>query len=194
VKLHVLSDLTYDFGAGSEIIVSIQAAASPDQSIRREKLNLEPKIKILQDKPDDRGERRFRAFAKGVTLIQYEAEIDVHRRKGVEPRQKKMRWIELPQDCLQYLTPSRYCTSDQFIDFAHREFGNVQPGGAQVLAIADWIYRNIAYRRASATLRPLPSTPWPRGPASAATFPTSASASAARSTCRRAPYPATRSI
>ena len=47
-------------------------------------------------------------------------------------------------EVLPYLSPSRYCPSDQFGRFVTREFGDTS-GGTRVLAILDWIGANIDY-------------------------------------------------
>ena len=60
---------------------------------------------------------------------------------------------ELPEDCLAYLLPSRYCESDLLGDTAWSLFGDVAPGWGRVQAICDHVHGHIAfaYDRASAT-------------------------------------------
>jgi len=61
MHLNVRAELVFDFAAGSEAIVSVQAAHSQDQTVLSERLVLSPVTEIVQDEPDARGERRFRA-------------------------------------------------------------------------------------------------------------------------------------
>ena len=52
---------------------------------------------------------------------------------------------ELPLDIVHYVYPSRYCPSDQLLNFAAREFAAVEPGYVRVEAICDWIYAHVEY-------------------------------------------------
>lgn len=143
--LNVRAELVFDFQSGSEAIVSVQAAHSPDQTVLSENLLLTPATDTVQDAADARGERRFRARFAGEATIVYEAVVDNGRRIALPPSARKSDWLNLPQDVLQYLTPSRYCPSDRFLLFANREFGAIPDGGAQVLAVLDWIHQHVDY-------------------------------------------------
>ena len=145
MQLNVRADLLFDFPAGTQAIVSVQAAHSPDQTVLSEQLWLPPGIDILQDLADERGERRFRASFSGETRITYEALVDNGQRIALPASARKADWMSLPQNALQYLTPSRYCPADRFLLFANREFGGHSDGGAQVLAVLDWIHTHVAY-------------------------------------------------
>jgi transglutaminase-like putative cysteine protease len=145
MKLKVRSDLLYDFPAGTEAIISIQAAASPDQQILFENLVISPNAQIVQDQPDERGERRFRAVFSGETRIVYEAVVDNGSRILLPADVPQRAWCDLPQGVLPYLTASRYCPSDRFFAFANREFGSIMDGGARVHAVLDWIHANVDY-------------------------------------------------
>jgi len=141
----VRADLDYDFPEGTEAIVSVQAAASADQTVLSETLTIDPPVAIVQDLPDERGERRFRAAFSGRTRIVYDAIVDNGLRIDLPPSARQHGWTELPQEVLQYLTPSRYCPSDTFMRFAQREFGRHETGGQRVNAILDWIYTHLDY-------------------------------------------------
>lgn len=56
---------------------------------------------------------------------------------------------DLPPALLRYTLPSRYCDSDKLVDFGWQHFGQVQHGLPRVLAICDWLHRNIEYRYGS---------------------------------------------
>ena len=51
----------------------------------------------------------------------------------------------LPLDFVHYIYPSRYCPSDQLLNFAARQFGSTERGYARVAAISDWIRANVEY-------------------------------------------------
>jgi transglutaminase-like putative cysteine protease len=145
MKLNVRSELLCHFGPDTEVIASIQAAASRDQTILSERLLVTPSYELVQDAPDARGERRFRTRLSGEVSIVYEALVDNGVRAELPSRAAQSGWCELPQDVLQYLTPSRYCPSDKFVRFAAREFGDLRHGGARVRAVVDWIYDHVDY-------------------------------------------------
>ena len=52
---------------------------------------------------------------------------------------------ELPDNCLQFLLPSRYCEVDRFLDMAWNLFGNTPPTWERVKAIVDWSHQRIAF-------------------------------------------------
>jgi len=145
MKLNVRSEIVFEFQPETEIIVSVQAASSPDQTILSESLTLSPEFPILQDPPDSRGERRFRARVGGEVRISYEAKVDNGRRVALVSGLQQHTWGELPAETLQYLTGSRYCPSDLFVSFATREFGSLE-GSDRVLAVLDWIHEHVDYR------------------------------------------------
>lgn len=145
MRLHVRATLDYTFPEGTEAIVSIQASVCPDQTILSEMLSIEPYTPIVQDRPDERGERRFRAVFSGQARIVYDAIVDNGQRIELPASARQYRWVELPQEVLQYLTPSRYCPSDKFALFAHREFGRLTDGAARVHAVLEWIHTHVDY-------------------------------------------------
>jgi len=142
VKLSIRAELIYE---PTEIIVSVHAATSWDQTIVSERLSVAPSIDIKFDQPDERGERRFRAALQGEATFLYEAEVDNGLRVDLPAHALQHPWRELPQEVLQYLTASRYCPSDKFVRFATREFGNLPPGGARVHALLEWIFMHVDY-------------------------------------------------
>jgi transglutaminase-like putative cysteine protease len=54
-------------------------------------------------------------------------------------------WSELPNEVLPFLLPSRFCPSDKFMRFAGREFAASSDGAARMMAILEWINRNVDY-------------------------------------------------
>jgi transglutaminase-like putative cysteine protease len=60
---------------------------------------------------------------------------------------------DLPNECLQFLLPSRYCEVDRLSDVAWTLFGETESGWPRVQAICDWVFQNIefGYKYASPT-------------------------------------------
>lgn len=145
MRLNVRSVLDYEFAAPTDVIASVEAATSSDQTILSENLEISPPHALVRDGPDERGERRFRLQAHGAVTMVYEASIDTGTRADINPTLRQQGWSDLPANVFQYLTPSVYCPSDKFTRFAQREFGEIEQGGARVIAVLDWIATHIDY-------------------------------------------------
>ena len=70
---------------------------------------------------------------------------------AAQPSDRKSRTVfevppgEIPLTVLTHLYPSRYCQSDRLDRFAHRTFGQIQPGYQRVVDICNWIHDNVDY-------------------------------------------------
>ena len=51
----------------------------------------------------------------------------------------------LPDECLMFLLPTRYCDSDRLKDIAWSLFAKTIPGWARVQAICDFVHRHITF-------------------------------------------------
>jgi transglutaminase-like putative cysteine protease len=60
---------------------------------------------------------------------------------------------DLPDECLQFLLPSRYCEVDKLSDIAWGLFADAPPGWARVEAICAWVFNHVefGYKYASST-------------------------------------------
>ena len=52
---------------------------------------------------------------------------------------------------LPYLNPSRYCQSDKLYRLADNLFGRIDNPFEKVMAVTDWIHRNVLYQSGSST-------------------------------------------
>ena len=52
---------------------------------------------------------------------------------------------ELPDECLQFLLPSRYCEVDRLSDIAWDLFGQTPPGWARVQAVCAWVHSHVEF-------------------------------------------------
>lgn len=144
MKLVIRAELTYGFEAGTQAILALEAALSGDQDILEERLTIAPDARLLRDKTLD-GDRRIRTQFAGETSILYEATVENRLRQLLPVNGKQHAWSELPDHVLPYLLPSRFCPSDKFMRFAQREFGAAGDGVARVMAVLEWITRNVDY-------------------------------------------------
>jgi transglutaminase-like putative cysteine protease len=145
LKLRIRSDLVYAFPLHTQAIVAIQVASSPDQVILSESVALSPGAPTRQELADSNGGRRLLAAFEGETRIIYEAVVE-NTKPAFDLASKPLAaWMDVPPGILEYMLPSRYCPSDKFMPFAHREFGERVPGGEQVMAVLDWIHTHVDY-------------------------------------------------
>ena len=143
--LNVRAQLTYDFAKACETLLLIEAARGADQTVHDEVLTLSPNGEVARLDDSLTGERRAVIEAHGRLKIDYRATVEVaardhHAIKGAAAVPIR----DLPGEALRYLRPSRYCPSDRFERFVHREFGHLQ-GGDKVEAILDWICAHVDY-------------------------------------------------
>ncbi|RYE32035.1 MAG: transglutaminase family protein [Hyphomicrobiales bacterium] len=145
MKLSIEARLRYGFDNPTQVIASIEAARSSDQTILSEELVLPEGALLLRDEDATTGERRFRTVLTGEVEITYRAVVDNGVRELLQPQARQMAWSELPVDVLPYLLPSRFSPSDEFMRFAQREFHEIAEGGARVLAVLDWLDEHLDY-------------------------------------------------
>ena len=89
------------------------------------------------------GDRSIRAALTGDVTVRYTALVENKIRQLLPQAGRQHVWSELPNEVLPFLLPSRFCPSDKFMRFAQREFSG--DGAARVMAILDWIHRNVGY-------------------------------------------------
>lgn len=145
MKLKVVATLVYRFDHETPVIVAIEPARSPDQTIVSEQLLIDQPAELIRDLDADTGMRRFRGVLSGQVSIQYQGTIDNGTRRLLHAEARQHAWAELPAEVLPYLLPSRFCPSDNLMRFAQREFSDIEAGGAKVLAVVDWLQEHVDY-------------------------------------------------
>ncbi|MCM2291940.1 transglutaminase family protein [Allorhizobium sp. BGMRC 0089] len=63
----------------------------------------------------------------------------------VLPFAQEMAVPDLPDDCLVYLTGSRYCETDRLSQIAWDTFGHISPGWSRVQAICDFVHSHVLF-------------------------------------------------
>jgi transglutaminase-like putative cysteine protease len=144
VRLSIKAELVYSFVEATQVIANIEASHTSDQTILSESLDIQPPTKILSDKTPY-GDRSIRASLSGEVTIRYLAEVENNLRQLLPQTGRQHLWSDLPSEVLPFLLPSRFCPSDKFMRFAQREFGAAGDGVARVMAILEWIHRNVDY-------------------------------------------------
>jgi transglutaminase-like putative cysteine protease len=97
--------------------------------------------------------RRFTAPAGDLTLRSDMIVEDSGLPDPAFPDAAELAVADLPDDCLVYLMPSRYCEADTLSQLAWDTFGGVAPGWSRVQAICDYAHERIGfnYQNARAT-------------------------------------------
>jgi len=145
MRFSIQARLAYWFAEPSEVLLLLEAARSRDQAVHAESLTISPSNGIARLDDSLNGERRAVFTGHGRVQIDYDAEVEVLPRETGLDDAPALPIRDLPSDALRYLRPSRYCPSDRFEAFAHREFGPLR-GGEKVAAILAWIDSHMDYR------------------------------------------------
>jgi transglutaminase-like putative cysteine protease len=85
-------------------------------------------------------------LAPGQTTVVHDALVQVSSRPDDFNFKKFSVPIqEITPATLRYALPSRYCDSDKLLGFAAQQFGYLVNGVDKVIAICNWVQRNISY-------------------------------------------------
>jgi transglutaminase-like putative cysteine protease len=144
MKLSIEAELVYTFVGDTQVIANLEASRTSDQVILSESLDNQPPAKFLSD-TTPYGDRSIRASLSGDVTIRYSALVENNLRQLLPQSGLQHVWSELPSEVLPFLLPSRFCPSDKFMRFAQREFSSAGDGVARVMAILEWIHRNVDY-------------------------------------------------
>ena len=104
-------------------------------------------LEEVKEYVDGFGNRISRTVAPaGVTTLWSDciAEVD-GTANAPAPLAIQHRIEDLPYETLNFLTPSRYCDSDQMADFAWKRFGTVPEGWSRVKAICDFVHGHVTF-------------------------------------------------
>jgi transglutaminase-like putative cysteine protease len=145
LRVQVRSRLAYDFPQAVDAIAAVFVAHASGQTIESETLSVSDGVRMAETSDPVTGARLLRGSLSGRVSIEYTAVVRLADRLPLPAEVQVAPWSRLPVEVLPYLLPSRYCPVDQFLRFAARQFGGLQPGGAQALAILDWLHQNVDY-------------------------------------------------
>lgn len=148
-RLAIDSVLEYEVDATSEFVFMIHVADMPGQTLIQESLLVDPRLPYRCYTDATTGNRflRFQAQA-GKLKVVYRAIVD-RTVAQIKPDTPEVAIHDIPADVLHFLTPTRFCESDQLSADAQALFGAIAPGVQRVQAISDWVQNNITYRLGS---------------------------------------------
>ncbi|WP_256012823.1 transglutaminase-like domain-containing protein [Desertivirga xinjiangensis] len=147
MKFNVLSELEYDVDLGGTLILNIHALRTAGQTILEESLSVEPYVKVEELFPADGESRlvRLETSEKTKLKIKYQALVDTSCRLIDAALLDDVPVAQMPAAILPFLYPSRYCQSDKLYRLANNKFGHFEHAFDKVIALTDWIYRNVEY-------------------------------------------------
>jgi len=140
-------DLDYRMPESSTFVFSVPAEQGDSQQLLSEELVNPPPEPIEWLVMPGTGNRCLRLqYGPGTLHLRYRATVTVNPFLVAPARIPGGLVGELPASVLPYLLPSRYCPSDQLLDFAGQRFGESQPGYPLALAIRNWVSDSVEYR------------------------------------------------
>lgn len=144
MQLSIQTTLDYALSEPTDVLLQIEAAMIPEQRVLHAHIDLPPLDHFARVAAQaDIGERIW--LRTGAPLrVRYEATVEVDRILADIATLPGVPTHLLPGNTVDYLMPSRYCTSDTFHVFVQEEFGHLE-GGARVAAIRDWIAATLTY-------------------------------------------------
>ncbi|GGB15467.1 hypothetical protein GCM10011380_01130 [Sphingomonas metalli] len=143
--LSIAVDLDYGVPEPADILLQIEAAATPEQRLD------EQELLIWSDDPiaTIAGEEGIgqRCWLRATNRIQaaYRAKVTIDRPAAALASLAATPVRGLPGTLVAYLLPSRYCPADRFEGFVRQKFGGLS-GGAMASALAEWVHEHMTYR------------------------------------------------
>lgn len=147
MSFFISSELSYQVGARSTILLNIHALASESQTLVDEKFTVTEGCDCEFFNLGFGQNRFVRIDTHEVSdlLITYEAEARTNPSSLRIQNINEVPILEMSPDALPYLFPSRYCESDKLGNEARNLFGHINHPLEQASQIAEWIYQNLSY-------------------------------------------------
>jgi transglutaminase-like putative cysteine protease len=144
VRLQIGVQLDYWFERPCAVLLQVEAAALPEQTIEHAHITITPRDNFSRVAAQDGIGTRIWLRVEGRMLVDYQATLATSRKDIDLAALPAVPLHLLPGEAVQYLLPSRYCPSNQFTDFVEARFGALA-GGAKIVAIHDWVASHLSY-------------------------------------------------
>jgi len=144
MKLKIRSQLDYQFAVPTDILLQLEAAAIPEQSVEDAQFRVSDDLHFARVASQDGIGERIWMRAEGRLTVDYQAVVSVDRRIADCASLPAVPLHQLPGEAVQYLMGSRYCPSDLFQSFVEAEFPGLE-GGQLVAAMRNWIEAHFSY-------------------------------------------------
>ena len=148
VRIELDIELNYEVAApGADFIFNIHAAHTKNQTVMAEQLSINQMAPPqIYSAPTTRNRYMRLHAAQGALKVGYKATVDISHHVEDPQALQEVPVRYLPLGTVQYIYPSRYCQSDEFIQLATRTFGHLPQGYARVLAVQNWVQTHVKYR------------------------------------------------
>lgn len=144
MKLAIDVTLDYLLPAPTDILLQIEAAIIPEQTVEYAHISLPPSEHSARVPGHNTIGDRIWLRTEGTLNVRYEATVAIDRITANIADLPAVPPHQLPAETIEYLLPSRYCPSDEFQALVSDEFGDLE-GGARVAAMCDWIGSHLSY-------------------------------------------------
>lgn len=145
MRLSIDVTLDYVLKQPADILLQIEAAATPDQRLEHQSLTIWSDHPVAAVRGEDGIGQRCWIRADHGLLARYEAVVVVERPvvrlEGLAATPAR----GLSGDLIPYLLPSRYCESDRLEGFVRQRFAGLS-GGTMAAALADWVATRMTYQ------------------------------------------------
>jgi transglutaminase-like putative cysteine protease len=143
--------LAYEVDFPTTLILSVRAQRNASQAVLEETLTTHPELplsEVIEDAYGNRFQRITTGDCKQFTVdyrARVECDFEILHNRGVSHTPV----AKLGGEAMPFLFPSRYCESDVIGKLAWDLFGQIEEPHDKVVAICNWIYDNVEYRRGS---------------------------------------------
>jgi transglutaminase-like putative cysteine protease len=147
MKFNVFTEMEYTVKAESTLILNINALRTQHQTVISEEFTVDPYIKT-EELGSVSGENRLVRFEvddPGTFKVTYKATVDNYTKRVNYENHEEIPVAQFDAAIMPYLYPSRYCQSDKLYRLANNMFRHIVNPFTKVIALTDWIYRNVQY-------------------------------------------------
>jgi transglutaminase-like putative cysteine protease len=147
MKFDVFTEMEYKVRSASTLILNINALRTQHQTVLSEEFETTPYIKP-EELVTVTGENRLVRLditQPGTYKVTYKATVDNFIKIVDYENHEEVPVSRFDPAIMPYLYPSRYCQSDKLYRLADNMFGKIVNPFTQVIALTDWIHRNVQY-------------------------------------------------
>src|ERR1700682_2598707 len=147
IRFDLSITLDYTVQSPSDFVFVMQPTNTPYQRVTWEQLATEPEIPVQEEIEGSPPNRHLRMHSEaGPLRVRYDAIVDLVHHFALPADIQEVSIAALPAAVLQYISPSRYCQSDQLLNTARNEFGTMTPGYDRVEAIRKWVQARTRFQ------------------------------------------------
>ena len=145
IHLDVGCEIIYEVTEPTPLFLMLRPRSGAGQQIKQEAFTLSPVLPVFEY-ADTYGNlcQRMEAPA-GRFVVRTSAQVETATTIDVHPGAPFTPVLELPDNVIQFLLPSRYCQTDLLGNQARELIADATPGYDQVEVIRSWIRANVEY-------------------------------------------------